>query len=150
MKTNYLFPNWVKKPALIVLLISILFGLYVLYINNDPKIFQFARGHSNGIFSSDHINLSNTIAGVLVIISAMLFAFSREKEEDEFLSKIRLESLVWATYVNYGLLLISFLVIYDLNFINVMIFNMFTLLIFFIVRFQIYKYKLQKSLNNEE
>jgi hypothetical protein len=80
-------------------------------------------------------NILNEIVGVLIILSSIFVAFSKEKEEDEYILKIRLESLVWAVYVNYGILLISLLFIYDFSFLYVMIFNMFTVIIFFIIRF---------------
>jgi hypothetical protein len=80
-------------------------------------------------------NILNEIIGVLIILSSIFVAFSKEKEEDEYILKIRLESLVWAVYVNYGILLISLLFIYDFSFLYVMIFNMFTVIIFFIIRF---------------
>lgn len=150
MNSNYLFPNYLKKPALILFVLSLIFGLYILFINEEPDWLKIPFQHNKYIFSSDYLYIGYTIAGVLVILSAILFAFSKEKDEDEFIAKIRLESLVWATYINYALLLISFLVIYGLGFINVMLCNMFTLLIFFIIRFNFYKYKLQRSLRHEE
>lgn len=150
MNSNYLFPNYFKKPALVVFVLSIIFGLYILYINEEPEWLKIRFQHDKYIFNSEHLYMGYTIAGVLLILSAVIFAFSKEKDEDEYIAKIRLESLVWATYINYGLLLISFLVIYGLGFINVMLYNMFTLLIFFIIRFNFYKYKLQRSLKDEE
>jgi hypothetical protein len=95
-------------------------------------------------------NILNDIIGILIIISSLLVAFSKEESEDEYISKIRLESLVWAVYVNYGILLFSFLIIYDISFLWVMLFNMFTILIFFIVRFNWQISKLKKSANYEE
>jgi hypothetical protein len=93
-----------------------------------------------------HNNLLNEITGLLIIISAFLVAFSKEKQEDEFISKIRLESLVWAVYLNYAILIIALLFIYDMSFMWVIIFNMFTILFFFIARFNWEVYKLKKSL----
>jgi hypothetical protein len=93
-----------------------------------------------------HNNLLNEIIGLLIIISAFLVAFSKEKQEDEFISKIRLESLVWAVYLNYAILIIALLFIYDMSFMWVIIFNMFTILFFFIARFNWEVYKLKKSL----
>jgi hypothetical protein len=93
-----------------------------------------------------HNNLLNEITGLLIITSAFLVAFSKEKQEDEFISKIRLESLVWAVYLNYAILIIALLFIYDMSFMWVIIFNMFTILFFFIARFNWEVYKLKKSL----
>ena len=156
MKTNYLFPNYVKTPALIVFVISLLFGLYLTFINSELDFLKIPVSlipfefNDSPFSSSDYYNMNFTIDGILLIISSILLAFSKEKEEDEYIAKIRLESLVWATYINYGLLLLAFVLIYNFSFFSVMMYNMFTLLIIFLVRFNFYKFKLQKSLKNEE
>ena len=92
----------------------------------------------------------NFILGILIILSSLFIAFSKEKSDDEYISKIRLESLVWAVYLNYGILLFSILFIFDLSFLWVMIFNLFTVLLFFIIRFNWQISKLKKSANYEE
>ena len=79
-----------------------------------------------------------------------MVAFSKEKHEDEFVAKTRLESLVWAIYVNYAILTLCFLFFFNMEFLLVMIFNMFTVLIFFIIRFYYVLYKSNKSLSYEE
>lgn len=61
------------------------------------------------IFRSINENRLSSIVGVLFMTGALFVAFSREKTEDEFIAKIRLESLLWATYINYGVLLFCFL-----------------------------------------
>ena len=61
-----------------------------------------------------------------------------------------MESLIWATYVNYLVLLVAILLLFDFTFFNVMVCNMFTVLIFFIVRFHYVLYKSKKSVRNEE
>nr|WP_297787944.1 hypothetical protein [uncultured Allomuricauda sp.] len=143
MKTNYLFPNKYKKIGWIVLFPSAILGLITLILDYEPSFLDL---NVPGIFIDQIFgdkrfvglvenNVLNEILGVFLIISLLLVAFSKEKEEDEYISKIRLESLVWAVYVNYAILLISFLFIFDLSFLWVMIFNMFTILLFFIIRF---------------
>ena len=95
-------------------------------------------------------NILNEILGLLMVVSSIFVAFSKEPDEDEFISKIRLESLVWATYVNYAVLILAFVFVYGFSFFWVMIFNMFTILIFFIIRFNIQIRKFKKSVINEE
>ena len=95
-------------------------------------------------------NILNEILGVLIIISTFLVAFSKEKSEDEYISKIRFESLAWAVYFNYAILILTILFIYDFAFLWVMVFNMFTVLLFFIVRFNWQISKLKKSASYEE
>ena len=158
MKLNYLFPNKYKKIGWLILIPSAIIGLITLILDfesnyldfNVPAIFIdefFGDKHFIGIVNN---NVLNEILGTLIILSSLLVAFSKEKSEDEYISKIRLESLVCAVYLNYAILLISFLFIFDLSFLWVMIFNMFTILLFFIIRFNWQISKLKKSAHYEE
>jgi hypothetical protein len=102
------------------------------------------------VFGMTENNVLNEIIGVILILSFLMVAFSREKQEDELIAKIRLDSLVWATYLNYAVLLFSLLFVFGLSFLWVMIFNMFTILLFFVIRFHWQVRKLNKSLSYEE
>jgi hypothetical protein len=93
-----------------------------------------AGDNSKSFHTSDH-NLTNEVALSGVIISLLMIAFAKEKQEDEFIDKVRLESLQWAVLVNYLLLLIATWLIHGWGFIEVMMYNMLTVLIIFIVRF---------------
>ena len=143
MKLNYLFPHKWRKIGWIVFIPSMVFGLITIITEYEPG---FLDMRVPGIFIDEILgksrvigfttnNILNELLGAMVIISGLLVAFSKEKNEDELISKIRLESLVWATYVNYGILLLSIIFVYGLSFFWVMVFNMFTILLFFIIRF---------------
>ena len=143
MKANYLFPKAYKKIGWLLFIPSAIIGLASLLSTYEPEFFNWrvpaifavevlGESHFFGMVTN---NVLDEIVGVLVIISLLFIAFSKEASEDEYILKLRLESLVWAVYVNYGILLLSFLFIFDLSFLWVMIFNMFTILLFFIVRF---------------
>lgn len=158
MKSDYLFPNKFKKMGWFILIPSVIIGLVTLIVEYEPTFLDFSVpamfindfSKDKHIFGMVENNILNEIFGVLIIISALLVAFSKEKIEDEYLSKIRLESLVWAVYVNYAILLFSLLFIYGLSFFWVLVFNMFTVLIFFIVRFNWQSSKLKNSALYEE
>ena len=90
------------------------------------------------------------MVGVPFIIGALLVSFSKEKNEDEFIAEIRLSSLLWAVWVNYILLLVSFLLVYGSPFIEVMVYNMFTTLLIFIVRFNHLLYRNRKTVPDEK
>ncbi len=158
MKLNYLFPNKYKKIGWMIFIPTVLFGLANLFLEYEPKfldlkvpaIFIDELFGNQKLLGFTKNNILNEILGVLIIISSILVAFSKEKLEDEYIAKIRLESLVWATYVNYGILLVALIFVYDFSFLWVMIFNMFTVLIFFIVRFNWQVIKLKKLTNYEE
>ena len=142
MKTNYLLPNKFKRMGWLILIPSAVIGLITLMYEYEPSFLDFNVPAifieffaDKKLFGMVENNILNEIFGILIIISSVFVAFSKEKSEDEYISKIRLESLVWAVYVNYSILLFSFLFIYDFSFLWVMIFNMFTILLFFIIRF---------------
>lgn len=158
MKSNYLFPNQFKKIGWIVLIIGLALGVLFLIsptcINFfNIKVFAIAGQPIFGksaIFSIYKNNILNELVGLFIMTGLLFIAFSKEKSEDEFISKIRLESLVWATYVNYVVLGLALLFIYDLKFLWVFVFNMFTILIFFIIHFNWSLYKSKKQLKDEE
>lgn len=163
MKIKYLFPHRFNKIGWIVLIIGLIMGIYSLVngfsetdgiykyfkINFFVFWFDFPFQESK-FFQFSRINIYNAVVGTLLIVGSLMVAFSKQKEEDEFIAKIRLESLVWATYVNYIVLLIAFIFVYGAPFFNVMLFNMFTILFFFIIRFNWELIKMKKAGNYEE
>jgi len=160
MKTKFLFPNRFKRIGWIILIPSTILGILFLYFDYyelkflDLKV--FAIYSSGDFFGGSTImgfvknNFTDEILGILFLIGAMFVGFSKEKQEDEFIVKTRLESLVWATYINYAILLFCFLFFYGTSFLNVMILNMFSILIFFIIRFHYILYKTNKTLSHEK
>lgn len=162
MKTNYLFPNRFKKIGWLLFIPGILLGIvYMIYFNSglgffkifNFKVFSIAEQSllkDTKFFSMTLNNLLDETSSILLIIGGLLIAFSKEKFEDEFISKIRLESLVWATYINYVILLVAIIFVFDFPFLWVMEFNMFTVLLFFIIRFNWALNKSKNQISDEE
>jgi Ca2+-dependent lipid-binding protein len=86
----------------------------------------------------------------MLILGLAFVAFSRERSEDEFIARIRLESLLRATYLNYGILLLTIVFMYGSAFFMVLVFNMFTILVFFIVHFNLALAKARRNLRTDE
>ena len=159
MKTHFLFPNKCKKFGWILFVPSLLAGL-ILFISGidfgnyfKMNVFaiysdQFLSG--TNFFTIIENGVLDEIILVLIIVGAILISFSKTKNEDEFISKIRYESLVWATYLNFILMIIATLVIYGFAYFNVLVTNVFAMLLFFIIRFHFMIYKLNKSSKDEE
>jgi small-conductance mechanosensitive channel len=160
MKTKILFPNHFKRIGWIILIPSAVLGVLSVFdvikfdfLNNVKMFAIYSDDMFNGgrsVFGFVKNNISDEILGILCIVGAILVAFSKEKHEDEFIAKIRMESLVWATYINYAILILCMLFFYSIGFLYVMIFNMFTILIFFIIRFYYQLYKSNKSMSHEK
>ena len=146
MLKQILLPNYFKLIGWILLVPSAIFGFFLMLsdlestLKINSKVFALyndeiigSQRHT-GIISTD---ITNTLVGVFFILGAMMVGFSKEKKEDEYVANLRLSSLMWAVWVNYVLLLLSFIFIYGMGFFHVMIYNMFTVLIIFIGRFNI-------------
>ena len=158
MKFNYLFPHYLKRVGFVLLALGMTALLYSFLVSNTPDFMNF-RVYSVisqpifedvEFFSVVKTNFLDELIAGLLILGLGLISFSREKEEDEFIAKTRLDSLVWATYLNYGVLLLSILFVYEMAFFTVMIVNMFTILIFFVIRFNWVMLKSKRQLRNEE
>lgn len=150
MKTHYLLPNHYKTLGWILFFIGLLLGV-LLYSNlletdvltvNVLSVYNDNLLNDNASFFKIIKNgILDELAALLIITGGLVTGFSKEKIEDEFISKLRMDSLVWALIVNYLILIIAIIFVYDFTFFNVLVFNMFTPLIFYILRFHFLKLK---------
>ena len=158
MKTHYLLSNKYKKPGWVIFIPSAILGILWMIFELeipwlDVKTFSVFHEPFMGrfkFFTMAENNIADEILGILIIIGALFIAFSKEKNEDEFISNIRLESLVWATYLNYTILIFAIIVLTEMAFFWVLVFNMFTILVFFIIRFNWMIRRSIKSMGYEE
>ena len=164
MNTNLLLPNLYKKIGWVLFIPTFILGVFVLFFDFKldwlgTKVFAIYAGSGLKILSDTDTgqffiltsgNYTQTLAGVLCLISLLMVAFSREKIEDEFIGSTRMDSLRWATYFNYFVLIFCFIFFFDFEFLYIMIFNMFTILIFFICRFNFKLYQERKQMSHEK
>ena len=158
MKTKLLLPTRYKKIGWIILIPATIAGIILSFTGFESDwlqatvfaIFNDAIFGEKQFFSFIHTNITNTVIAIFFIAGAMMVSFSKEKNEDEFIEKLRLSSLLWAVCVSYLLLLFAFAFVYGAAFLNVMIYNMFTVLIIFIIRFNYILYKNSKSISDEK
>jgi hypothetical protein len=158
MTTQLLLPNRYKKIGWIILIPATILGLILCYYEFGAdwlwaKVFAIASEGSEfhyKYFTFTKTNITNTVIGGFFIIGAVLVGFSKEKKEDEFITELRLSSLLWAVLVSYILLFIAFIFVYGTPFLDVMVYNMFTVLIIFIVRFNYLMHKNSKTVLDEK
>ncbi|MFC4740408.1 hypothetical protein ACFO3U_10425 [Flavobacterium ponti] len=159
MKTRFLFPNQFKTLGWILFVPSLILG--ILYsINNEIlksflkiKVFAIAETqlfNYNSYFKFVENDIIDELILIGLIIGGIFIGFSKLKNEDEYISKIRYESLVWATYLNYALIIIFTLFLYGFAYLSIVFYNLFTLLLFFIIRFHYTIYKLNKANRDDE
>jgi len=163
MKTHFLFPNKFKIVGWILFVPSfILFVLKILEVLPDGDATSFMKVKTFAIYNEGFFfnktryfqmitnNISDEITTICIIIGGLLIGFSKLKNEDEMISQIRYESLVWATYFNYAIFIFCTLFIFGMVYLNVLYFNIFTLLLFFIIRFHYKIYKLNKTNQDDQ
>jgi hypothetical protein len=160
MTTKFLFPHSFRLIGWIIAIPAAVLGIMFIFFNYevpflDAKVFSFYTmkgffGMDPTFFTIEDVNLTPTISGIVFLLGASFIAFSKEKFEDEFIARIRMDSLLWATYINYAVLLFCFFFFYNMGFMYIMVFNMFTILVFFIIRYQFVLHKTSKSLNYEK
>ncbi|HJP63963.1 MAG TPA: hypothetical protein VJ844_10990 [Mucilaginibacter sp.] len=127
MKTRFLFPYWFRYLGLACFLVHI------------PVMLLFKEHHdmdnaAPGLFSGSHVFFIFTT--LMVTIGLFLFAFSKQKIEDEQIMQLRRDSLQWAVYFNYVVLIATLIFTEHMEISHIMQLNMWTLLLFFILRFQ--------------
>ena len=131
MKT-LLFPHSFQKWGWCIFAVGVIFGIYALASDYGTSC------------------LVNNIAIIGTILGAIFATCSREKIEDEMVHQLRLNSLLVALYVNYAVLIVCSLLVYDLDFLLVMMYNMFTMLLIFMVVFRYRMWRLNKEAKDEE
>jgi hypothetical protein len=142
MKSRFLFPYWCRYLG---------WALVVLHI--PLSIIGRARGMVNimdgqgstGLFNGGHLFFICT--SLLMVSGLFLVAFAKEKIEDEQIWQIRLDSLRWAIFINYLILIISLVFIEDVG--HMLQLNLFVPLLFFVIRFRWVIYRLNRSLSQE-
>ena len=156
MTTNYLIPQKFKKIGWILFSIGIISGLFIMFLEYDtdaltvkvPSIYSdsfFGFGKEDGFFKIIENSIVDELSALAIIIGGLMVGFSKENVEDEFIYKLRKDSLVWAIIFNYIVLIFTIIFIYGMTFFDVLVFNMFTPLVFFIIRFNV----LKRRLNHE-
>lgn len=150
MKVNYLFPSKFKWPAGILFYLLLALGLFVEASDFRPDVFNITlpallRFTDTPMGKVVNNNFLNELIGLMAIFSGLVYAFSREKVEDEFVKSIRANALIWAVYTNYILLALFMLLLYDFAFFWAMMLNMFTIIIVFSLRFHWLLYRSNKE-----
>ena len=164
MNQKLLLPNRFKTIGWCILIPATIAGIFLMATDFESSwltttVFSFFGDdtfiNNSGTSGSQNFtfitaDVTNSLVGILFIIGALMVSFSKEKREDEFIANLRLSSLLWSVWVNYILLLIAFLFIWNFDFLSVMVYNMFTILIIFIIRFNYLLYRSSKSMSDDK
>ena len=141
-----------KGPATAIFYLSVMVGIYsISFENNLEEIWKtsvYSLGGNNkgflglGVSGWTETGLFNEVLTFLIISSGLMASFSKEKIEDELISKMRLESLSVAIVINYVFVLMANLVFFDLSFLTALMAFLFAPLVLFnlIFQFRLFNY----------
>ena len=131
MKKDFLFPHAWRVPGWIL---TALFGAAGIAWCFD---FSFAFG------AGTEMNISELLGGwideVIVIglmAGLLLVAFSRERDEDEYTTRLRASSLVWAVLADSLFVLLATCFLYEFAYLYAPFLQLFLLLVLYIVKFR--------------
>ncbi len=157
MKTTFLFPAPLRKVGWLLFIPSLLAVVLLQIFEYEQDITVWVPALANHdifgepeVFAMIENNITDEILFSMIIIGGILAGFSKLRAEDEFTALLRYESLVYATYANFAVMLVATLTVYGTFYLNVLIANVFTLLFFFLARFQYKLYQLKKMQGDDQ
>ena len=147
MQSALLLPRKYKIIGTVILVLSLALGIPVRFWDFQLDFLTLVKNKPGALFD-DKINFTDEFALSGIILGLLFIAFAKEKREDEFISRTRLESWQWAVLFNYILLLLATWAVHGVAYIDVMMYNMLTIPIIFIVRFHYVMYKTNSLTEN--
>ena len=143
MKTCMLLPYRFKKIGWAILIPALLLGIVVAFQGFDTA-------GLTKMFSRNLETWFNNLLIIGILCGSLFITCSREKVEDEMIAHIRLDALLFALYANTAVIVVAALAAYGLAFVDVMIYNLFTLPLLFLVILRYRLWRLKKATRNEE
>jgi hypothetical protein len=149
MKTKFLLPPTFKYVGWLFFTIGLAMGIAFVAGWDEP---QFLQATVPDIFNQNTLgsstpaeqakglkwienNLSDELTLSFILVGVMLLMLAREKQEDELIMRLRLESILWAAIVNALLVFASTWLVYDMAYFMVMEIAMFLFYLVFVIRF---------------
>lgn len=121
-------------PAFILGYANLFYEFEFSFLAAELKPWQMLFSEE-GILNSIDNNYTDELALTACVAGLMLLAFSREKKEDEFIQRVRLESFQWSVMVSYIMLILCTWLIYGSSFFIAMVINLITVLVIYNLRF---------------
>ncbi len=151
MKNTYLFPNSYRRIGQILAIPSaLLCGYYLFFADGDLlpcrmfSVLSFELFSSVEWFTMVETDAMRQISIVLFTISLLFIAFSREKEEDEYMEYLRSRSMRWAMLISGIVTIVVTLLVYNLAYLYFVFINLYLILILFILKYRIDLHRLRK------
>jgi len=149
MLTKILLPHHFQKIGWVMILPFSVLLFAVNYLSFELSWLSITNPQASGLsgfFDPDKTNYTLEFALIGVFVALFLIAFSKEKQEDEYIQKLRLDSLLLAFYIYTFILILGTLLFYGFGYLEFRGYNMFTIQIIFIARFKWVLFQQRKSI----
>lgn len=154
MLKSLLLPYGFKKIGWVIFIPTFLLGSWLFFSGFDADsvfaFFNLPTRTGPDSFTSNADHWLNNIALIGICLGGIFVACSKERVEDEMIGRIRLNALLIALYVNYAVLIVAALLVYDLGFLNVMACMIVGVLLLFLLIYRITLWRFRKSSGHEE
>lgn len=146
MKNNLLISNQYKVLGWILFLAFGALGVFCMTLEFKIPGFELNIFNSEpeGSINFNDYNLTNELAFIGITVGLLMIVFAKEKIEDEFIALLRLKSLQWAVLISYLILIFLNISTFGLTFLMLLVYNIWTILIVFIIKFYIALHKITK------
>lgn len=148
MNRIILLPYPFKRIGWALFIPTALFGILMAIdgFNGFPSFLLPGDAGSNSTLDA----VSNNIVLIGVLAGSLLITCSRERIEDELIGRIRLNALLVALYINILWAVITSLALYNFDYLYVMVINLVSLPILFLIIERVLLWRLRKEASHEE
>lgn len=162
MKKDYLLPRRFKTLGWVVLLPTLFLGAVAIFSGTGTEglaeIIGKAIGQGRLASTADSVRRIgndiepwlNNVLIIGIIGGSMLVTCSRERVEDEMIGRIRLNALLLSLYVNFAVVIVAALCVYGIDFLDVLVYNLFTLPLLFLMIYKGMLWKENRAASDEE
>ena len=140
MKNKLLLPIHFRKIGWIIFVITTITFLCAMKYEWEPSILQYTYTDNNGRGSTG-TNLLKEIIFTSWMIGLMMIAFSKVKNEDEYIAYLRLSSWQYSVFASLMISVVGTWCIYGMNYLMFSALNMLTAPLAFIVIFNVTIYR---------
>ena len=156
MKTQFLLPNWFKKLGLCMLVPFVAMAAFQWFSGMEllpytywelplPALYDDPIVGADKWFTMVRESVYEEIWIIGLLLSLTFVALAKEKDEDEMITKIRLESMAWSLWVTVVLFALVTLWVFGFAYMEITYLTLFFYLIIFIAKFNYEMHKLKKD-----
>ena len=153
-----LLPHRFQKIGWALLVPSLLLGSFIVFNGHDTSglaakieyVVRLGREVDIQRLGNGIEPWLNNFIIISLLLGAVFVTCSRERVEDEMIAHIRLNALLTALYVHTAVVIVAALAVYGLAFVDVMVYNLFTLPLLFTAIYRWQLRRMRKEAGDEE